>query len=381
MSRPLYVAKPILPPLEEVRPYLEAIWESRVLTNGGPLHGQLESALGEYLGVPTAKLFNNGTIALLAALRMFNLPAGSEVITTPLTFAATAHAISWNGLVPVFADVSPDTLTLDPASVEAAISEKTSAILAVHVYGTVCDLDGLQAVASRHDLRLIYDAAHVFGTTVAGRPIGSFGDASVFSFHATKLFHTFEGGMITTNRPEDSEEIYYLRNFGIKNEEEVVSIGINGKMNELQAAMGLLNLPLVAAEQQARAALREKYDAALQELPGIRLQPVQPGVSNSQQYYPLQIDPAGFGRSRDDLYLALKDRGIYARKYFHPVCTDFEPYRNARIHTTQGVPVVERIKSRVLCLPFHSDVTDEDVAEIRDVFAAAPADALRRYGT
>jgi dTDP-4-amino-4,6-dideoxygalactose transaminase len=381
MSRPLYVAKPILPPLEQVRPYLEAIWESRVLTNGGPLHAQLERTLGEYLGVPTALLFNNGTIALLAALRMFNLPAGSEVITTPLTFAATAHAISWNDLVPVFADVSPDTLTLDPAAVEAAISERTAAILAVHVYGTVCNLDGLQAVASRHGLRLIYDAAHVFGATVAGRPIGSFGDASVFSFHATKLFHTFEGGMITTNRPEDSEAIYYLRNFGIKNEEEVVSVGINGKMNELQAAMGLLNLPLVAAEQQARAALREKYDAILQGLPGIRLQPVQPGVSNSQQYYPLQIDPAGFGRSRDDIYLALRERGIFARKYFHPVCTDFQPYRNAPIHTTQDVPVVERVKSRVLCLPFHSDVTDEDVAEIRDVFAAGSVDALRRYGT
>lgn len=369
----------MLPDLEEVKPYLEAIWNSRVLTNGGPFHMQLERTLADYLGVPTAMLFNNGTIALLAALRMFNLPPGSEVITTPLTFAATAHAISWNGLVPVFADVAPNTLTLDPASVEAAITEKTSAILGVHVYGTVCDLAGLQSLATKHGLRLIYDAAHVFGTTVGGRPIGTFGDASVFSFHATKLFHTFEGGMITTSRHEDSEAIYYLRNFGIKNEEEVVSIGINGKMNELQAAVGLLTLPMVDAERQARAELRRKYTSFLGGLPGIRLQPVQPGVSNSEQYFPMQIDARPFGRARDDVYLALKERGIFSRKYFHPVCTDFEPYRGAPIHSVHEVPVVERVKSKVLCLPFHSEVTDADIAEIRSVFAGATATAPRSY--
>lgn len=368
MSRPLYVARPILPKLDDVQPYLEGIWDRRVLTNGGPLHDQLEDTLSRYFGVPTAMLFNNGTIALLTALRMFDLPSGSEVITTPLTFAATAHAISWNGLVPVFADVSPEDLTLEPASVEAAITSKTSAILAVHVYGTVCALDALQEIATRHGLPLIYDSAHVFGTTVYGRSIGAFGDASVFSFHATKLFHTFEGGMIATNRKEDREKIYYLRNFGIRNEEEVVGIGINGKMNELQAMMGLLNLPLVEGERAARARLREKYEAFLADLPGISLQPKQPGVSNSEQYFVLQIDPAGFGRTRDDLYLALKSRGIFARKYFHPICTDFGPYRGHPIHSIRKRPTAGRVKMHVLCLPFHSGVEDHHVAEIRDVF-------------
>ncbi|WP_339614178.1 DegT/DnrJ/EryC1/StrS family aminotransferase [uncultured Parvibaculum sp.] len=368
MSRPLYVASPILPKLDDLRPYLEGIWDRRMLTNGGPLHDELEEALSRHLGIPTAMLFNNGTIALMTALRMFDLPSGGEVITTPLTFAATAHAISWNGLAPVFADVSPDDLTLDPASVEAAITPKTSAILAVHVYGTVCDLDALQDIATRHGLPLIYDAAHAFGTTVSGRPIGTFGDASVFSFHATKLFHTFEGGLLATNREEDRQTIYYLRNFGIKNEEEVVGIGINGKMNELQAMIGLLNLPQVEDERQTRAKLRQNYKSFLSDLPGIRLQPDQPGVSNSEQYFALQIDPEKFGRTRDDVYEALKSMDIFARKYFHPICTDFEPYRGYPIHSVWPQPAVDLVKTRVLCLPFHGGVEEQDIAQIRAVF-------------
>jgi dTDP-4-amino-4,6-dideoxygalactose transaminase len=368
MSKPLFVASPILPDLEDLKPYLESIWDRRILTNGGIFHGELEKELSRYLGVPTAMLFNNGTIGLMAALRMFNLPLGSEVITTPLTFAATAHAISWNGLVPVFADICPDDLTLDPASVELAITEKTSAILAVHVYGSVCNLDALEGISKRHGLRLIYDAAHAFGTTVYGRPIGTFGDASIFSFHATKLFHTFEGGMITTNRAEDRETISYLRNFGIKNEEEVIGIGLNGKMNELQAVIGLLTLPLVEAEKKSRLALRQKYENFLGQLPGIRLLPAQPGVCNSEQYFPIQIDSNIFGRTRDDLYNGLKERDIFSRKYFHPICTDFEPYRGFPIHTARPLPYVQEVKSTVLCLPFHSGVDDSDVDEMRDEF-------------
>ncbi len=234
MPRPLYVTQPIMPDLDDVKALLSEVWKTKILTNEGPLHKILENALKNYLRVSTAMLFNNGTTALITALRLFNLPAGSEVITTPLTFAATAHAIQWNGLIPVFVDVSPETLTIDPASVELAITSKTSAILAVHVYGTVCDLDALKNIADKHGLRLLYDAAHAFGTTVNGRSIGSFGDASVFSFHATKLFHTCEGGLIATSRESDREAIYYLRNFGIKNEEEVIAVGINGKLNEFR---------------------------------------------------------------------------------------------------------------------------------------------------
>lgn len=370
MPRPLYVTRPILPDIDDVMALLSEIWKMKILTNEGPLHKRLESELKSYLRVPTAMLFNNGTTALIAALRLFNLPAGSEVITTPLTFAATAHAIQWNGLIPVFVDVSPETLTIDPGSVELAITRKTSAILAVHVYGTVCDLDALQSIADKYGLRLFYDAAHAFGATVNGRSIASFGDASVFSFHATKLFHTAEGGLIATSRESDKEAIYYLRNFGIKNEEKVIAVGINGKLNELQAALGLLNLPLVEEERRRRATLRQKYRECLEPINGIRLQPEQVGVYNSEQYFVIVIDEAEFGRSRDDLYSALKRRGIFARKYFHPICTDFEPYRGYQIHSARPTPYVSTVKSQVLCLPFHSGVDDEDLAEIRGEFLA-----------
>ncbi len=368
MPRPLYVTRPIMPDLDDVKVLLSEVWKTKILTNEGPLHKILENALKNYLHVSTAMLFNNGTTALITALRLFNLPAGSEVITTPLTFAATAHAIQWNGLTPVFVDVSPDTLTIDPTSVELAITSKTSAILAVHVYGTVCDLDALQTIADKHGLRLLYDAAHAFGATVNGRSIGSFGDASVFSFHATKLFHTIEGGLIATSRESDKEAIYYLRNFGIKSEEEVIAVGINGKLNEIQAAFGLLNLPLVEEERRRRATLRQDYRDFLEAIPGIRLQPKQVGVFNSEQYFVIVVDEAVFGRSRDDLYSSLKRRGIFARKYFHPICTDFEPYKGYPIHSARLTPYVSTVKSQVLCLPFHSGVDDEDLAEIRDEF-------------
>lgn len=368
MPRPLYVTQPLLPDLNDMQGMLAEIWQSKILTNGGGLHQRLEEELRQYLDVPTAMLFNNGTIALLVALKLCDLPAGSEVITTPLTFAATAHSITWNGLTPVFADVLPGTLTLDPESVKKAMTPKTSAILGVHVYGTVCELDALQHIANTHGLRLIYDAAHAFGITVNGRSIASYGDASVFSFHATKLFNTLEGGLITTAHREDSDPIYYLRNFGIKNEEEVISVGINGKLNEIQAAIGLLNLPLVQREKELRANLRAQYQEFLADLPGIQLQPAQPGVVSSEQYFPIVIDPAKFGRSRDDLYLSFKNKDIFTRKYFHPICTDFLPYKGFNIYSTQKIPYVNTVKSQVLCLPFHSGVTDIDVDDIKKEF-------------
>ena len=240
--------------------------------------------------------------------------------------------------------------------------------MARSVMFTICDVNALSDIATKHNLNLIYDSAHVFGTTVGVRGIGSFGDASVFSFHATKLFHTFEGGMITTNRQEDAKHIHLLRNFGIKNEEEVVQIGINGKMNELQAIMGLLNLPLVKAEKNARKQLRHKYSGFLTGLPGIGLQTEQAGVSNSEQYFLVTIDEERFGKGRDDIYQALKSIGIHARKYFHPICSDFEVYKGSSIVTTLPSPWVETIKNRVLCLPFHSGVDDQDIEDIRKVF-------------
>ncbi|WP_334312512.1 DegT/DnrJ/EryC1/StrS family aminotransferase [Leisingera sp. SS27] len=368
--RPLYVTQPLLPERRDFDRMLDEIWDSKMLTNNGPMHQKLEAEMEAYLQAPTAMLFNNGTIALLTALKMLDLEPGSEVITTPLTFAATAHAIVWNGLKPVFADVSPDTLTLDPASVAHAITSKTSAIIGVHVYGTICDVEGLQQVADEHGLPIIYDAAHAFGATVDGTPVASFGRASVFSFHATKLFNTFEGGLIATPNAEDRERIYFLRNFGILNEEEVVEVGINGKVNELQAAVGLLNLPLVENERIQRRRLREMYCEALGDLPGVRLPVVQDRVENSEQYFPVVINPHRFGRTRDDIYNALNEKQIFARKYFHPICTDFEPYRHMPIISHRNRPFAEEVKSQVLCLPFHSGVEDTDFADINAVFHA-----------
>lgn len=368
MSHPLYVTSPLLPDLDKLQESLSQIWDSRHVTNHGPFHNQLEMRLRDVLVTPSVSLFNNGTQALVAALKMLDLPRGSEVITTPLTFAATAHSISWNGLTPVFADVQSDTMTIDPKAVEMAITERSSAILAVHVYGTVCDLEALADIARRHNLKLIYDAAHAFGVSVNGRGIGSFGDASVFSFHATKLFTTIEGGALTTPNAIDMEKIYMLRNFGIKNEEEVIDIGLNGKMNEIQAAVGLLNLEIYRAEIEKRAVLRRKLDAMLGRYAGIALQVDQAGVTRSEQYYPIQIDPDLFGRSRNEIYDQLKDQNIYARKYFHPICTDFEPYKDFEIVSTLNQPVAEWLKSQVLCLPFHSGVSDEHIEIMKSVF-------------
>ena len=315
-------------------------------------------------------LFNNGTTGLIAALRLFDLPAGSEVVTTPMTFAATAHAIAWNNLQPVFADVTPYDLTLDPEAVAAAITSKTSAILAVHVYGCICNHEALRNLADAHGLKLIYDAAHAFGSKWNGQSVASLGDASVFSFHATKLFNTLEGGLLTTTSSEDREPIYLLRNFGIRNEEEVTSLGLNGKMNEVQAAVGLLNFELFEAERDARALLREKYRKILSGLDGITIQDVAPNVTQSEQYYLIRIDPDVFGRHRDEIKGELDLYNIHCRKYFYPLCTDYATYCHLPIISTREKPYAEIAKDQVLCLPFHSRVTDLHLDRIAMVFHA-----------
>lgn len=367
-NNPLYVSSPLLPDLGKYVNELEKIWESGYVTNNGPMNQKLESSLEEYLDVPTALTFNNGTIALLVVLKMFGLKPGSEIITTPMTFAATAHAIAWNGFIPVFADVRESDLTIDPKAVEKAITANTSAILATHVYGSVCDYKALQEIADRHGLKLIFDAAHAFGTKIDGLSVASLGDASILSFHATKLFNTIEGGAIVTPNIDDKEIIQLLRNFGIKNEEEVTMVGINGKLNELQAAVGLLNIELVEEEKRKRREIRKSYTAFLKDLPGITLQAEPDGFENSEQYFPIVIDKEIFGRSRDEVYESLKMKNIFARKYFHPICTDFEPYKGFRIVSTRDVPYVEKVKSEVLCLPFHSGVNSEHIDIIKKVF-------------
>lgn len=366
-SDPLYVTFPVLPDLEALEPYLKSIWSSKWVTNHGHFHAELEERLQAELKVPTALVFNNGTIGLITVLKFFDFQPGAEIITTPFTFAATAHAISWNNLVPVFVDIDEATMTLDPASVEMAITDKTCAILGVHVYGNICDVSALGRIAAKHDLKVIYDAAHAFGVELNGCGIGSFGDATVFSFHATKLFNTLEGGCVTTSNAEDAQCIYWLRNFGIKDEETVVGIGINGKMNEIQAAIGLLNLDGYKGEQKVRSNLRQKYNQAFAELEGVSTPLTQMNVTSSEQYYTIRVNACKFGASRDQIYNALVEDNIFPRKYFYPICTDFSPYRDFRIISCFEQLMVENIKTEVLCLPFHSGVQDSDVERITNI--------------
>lgn len=364
----LFVSRPLLPDLGKLQVYLEEIWASQWVTNNGPLHIELEQRLARKLETPTAMLFNNGTIGLMVALKLFDLPVGSEVITTPMTFAATAHSIAWNGLKPVFVDVTEDNLTIDPAAVDAAITANTSAILPVHCYGCICDHKALSALADKHSLKLVYDAAHAFGSRLDGQSVASLGNASVFSFHATKLFNTLEGGLITTPNSVDRDSIYLLRNFGIRNEEQVIGVGINGKMNEVQAAIGLLNLESFEEERMARRSLRRKYCEILKGVAGVLVQETPDNVDNSEQYFLIRIDPDVHGRTRDDVKAALEAKSIYPRKYFHPICTDFDCYKDYPLVTIRDRPYVEKAKREVLCLPFHSGVQDRHLEVMFDVF-------------
>lgn len=369
-SKPLYISKPLLPDLGQLTQSLADIWSSERVTNHGPFSLKLEERLSAMLEVPTAMLFNNATVGIMTALRLFDLPAKSEVITTPMTFAATAHSISWNNLTPVFADIRAHDLTLDPDAVRKAITPKTRAILAVHVYGCICDHDALRAIADEYGLKLIYDAAHAFGARWKGRSVAALGDASVFSFHATKLYNTLEGGLVTTGDPEDQRRLYLLRNFGILNEEEVVAVGLNGKMNEVQAAIGLLNLDIFEEERSLRANLRQSYRRMLDGLPGVTVQEVSSDVTQSEQYFLVRIDPDRFGRSRDDMKVALDAKNIFCRKYFYPLCTDYTPYRDFPIVTVRKKPYADIAKNEVLCLPFHSGVSTAQIEIMERVFRA-----------
>jgi dTDP-4-amino-4,6-dideoxygalactose transaminase len=317
--------------------------------------------------VPVAKLFTNGTVALLCALLSLDLSPGAEVITTPLTFAATAHAIAACGYRPVFADICEETLTLDPRAVERAITSKTEAVIGVHVYGTLCDVVGLDRVCKARGLKLLYDAAHAFAAMQGTTPVGTMGDLSVFSLHATKLFTTFEGGLITSTDEDMAQRLRLVRNFGIVNEERVAVVGINGKMNEVNAAIGLLNLKTFEGERDVRRALRVEYDEIIERLPGLRAQLKQPGVKQSEQYYMILVDPEVYGATRDEIYDELKAREIFSRRYFWPICTDFDCYKNATIHTVHESPISNKVKDRVLCLPFHSGVQTEHIETISDV--------------
>ncbi|MRR14395.1 DegT/DnrJ/EryC1/StrS family aminotransferase, partial [archaeon] len=337
-KQPIYVTRPLLPDLNLVKDKLSEVWESQWLTNNGPQHQQFEQKLLDVLRVPYLSLFNNGTIALIVACQSLRL--SGEVITTPFTFPATPHVLSWNNIRPVFCDIDPLTLNIDADRIESMITPQTTGILAVHVFGTPCDVTKIQEVADRYGLRVVYDAAHAFGVEIGGKGIGTYGDISMFSFHATKLFHTTEGGALTYNNENLKQRIDLLKNFGIKNEEEVVMPGINGKMTEIQAAIGLILLDYVEEERKKREAILQTYRECLQDVDGLTFLPYDMnGVLNSFQYCVLKIDEKAFGRSRDFVYEEFKKFNVFTRKYFSPLCSSYTCYKHLPSSSPVNLPV------------------------------------------
>jgi dTDP-4-amino-4,6-dideoxygalactose transaminase len=363
-AQPLYVARPMLPSLDEYTALLQEVWASGWLANGGAQHAALEAELSHWLQAPNLSLFNNGTIALIVACQALRLTG--EVITTPFTFPATPHVLSWNQITPVFADIDPETLCLDPARVEASVTPHTTGILGVHVYGVPCDVQALHSIASAQGLRVIYDGAHAFGTQVHGQPIASYGDATMFSFHATKLFHTAEGGALAVGDPDLKQRIDLLKNFGIKNENEVLMPGINGKMSELQAALGRVVLRHVGAEREKRATLRALYQARLADAAGIRLVRMPDHATDSLQYLVLRVDATAAGCSRDTLHERLKRFNIFTRKYFHPLCSDYACYRHLPSANPANLPNAYQVASEVLTLPLFGALDPDEAHRVCD---------------
>lgn len=368
MNKPIYVTQPSLPPLEEFIPYLEEIWANKILTNGGPFHQQLEKALCDYLGVKHLALFSNGTLGLVTALQALRVTG--EVITTPYSFVATAHSLLWNGIKPVFVDVHPDTLNLDPAQIEAAITPHTTAIMPVHCYGHPCDVKAIQKIADNYNLKVIYDAAHAFGVQDEGGSVLRHGDLSVLSFHATKVFNTFEGGAIICPDAKTKQRIDHLKNFGFVDETTVVAPGINGKMSEINAAFGVLQLQHIDEAQAQRKRIAEAYREALCDVPGIRcLQDAGEQVAN-YSYFPLLVE-ADYPLSRDALYQKLKDNNIFARRYFYPLITDFPMYRGMPSAHRENLPVATAAAQKVICLPIYPNMTSEQLNLIVQVITKA----------
>jgi dTDP-4-amino-4,6-dideoxygalactose transaminase len=367
MSKPIYVTKPYLPPLEEFMPYLEKIWESRILTNGGPFHQQLESALCEYLGVEHIALFTNATIALVTALQALRITG--EVITTPYSFVATSHSLLWNGIKPVFVDIDPNTLNLDPAKIEAAITPQTTAIMPVHCYGHPCDVDAIQKIADNYNLKIIYDAAHAFGVKDTGGSILRHGDLSVLSFHATKVFNTFEGGAIICPDSKTKTRLDQLKNFGHVGETAVVAPGINGKMSEFNAALGLLQLKYLDKAVKRRQEIDAAYRHQLKNIKGIRCLGNSGEEIANYSYFPILVE-AGYPIGRDDLYQMLKDNGIHPRRYFYPLISNFPMYRGLPSAHEGNLLAATVAAQQVLCLPIYPDLDMPVVDEITRFIAA-----------
>ena len=360
-EKPVYVTKPFLPPLDEFCDSLREIWDNQWLTNDGPVLQRYTRQLENCFETDNVCLFNNGTLALQIGLQ--GLGIAGEVITSPFTFVATTHALFWNKIRPVFVDIEPDYYTLDPARVEAAITPWTTAILAVHVFGHPCQVNVLADIARRHNLKLIYDAAHAFGSRVAGRSIAHYGDMSMFSFHATKLYHSIEGGMLIFRDSGQKEKLDYLKNFGFKSEVEVVIPGTNAKMNEMQALMGSMLLGYLDEIIQKRRQVALLYREMLKGIPGIHLVPeLSKDVWYNHAYMPIEVDADEFGMTRDQLYEALMKYNVYTRRYFYPLICDFACYQS--IAVKDPLLVARAVADRILTLPMFYDITSDDVQQI-----------------
>lgn len=357
------VTQPAMPPIEEYVEEIRDIWDSRWLTHTGPKHQALERALTEQLGVPHISLFCNGHLALEAAFSLF--PAGAEVITTPFTFASTTLAIARCGLVPVFCDILPDYYTMDPEKIESLVTEKTVAVAPVHVYGNLCDWKKIGEVAAKHSLKVIYDAAHAFGVKAGGMDAGRLGDISMFSFHATKVFHTIEGGCLAYNNPGLFDQFAAWRQFGMYGKDSTEILGTNAKMTEFSAAMGLCNLRHLEEQIEKRRAAALRYRERLSEIDGLSFCPVQPNVVPNYAYMPVQVLAERFGEDRDALAARLAEKGIFVRKYFYPLTSDMLYFQTH--FTVQPTPVARQISNQIICLPLYADLTEMDVDWICDM--------------
>ncbi len=363
-KEPIYITRPLLPPIKTVYKKLKEIWKSKWLTNMGSQHQALESELMKYLNVPFLSLFCNGTIALQLAFQALKLKG--EVITTPFTFAATVNALYQNNLKPIYCDIKLDDFNLNPEMIEELITSKTSAILPVHVFGNPCNIEQISKIANEYNLNVIYDAAHCFGVEYKNKAIGNYGDISMFSFHATKIFHTIEGGALTYNNSELKDTLHLLRNFGIKNEEEVILPGTNAKMNELQAAIGLLNLNLVEMEIKRRKNLSFIYRENLKTVEGIKFIDERQDVKLNYQYFPILIDQEKFNLNRDQVYVLLKKYNIHTRKYFYPLCTD---YKFSKPSLSYKFPNAKKISNQILCLPLYGELTPKEIEKICEIIS------------
>lgn len=379
MDKQITVTSPLLPNLEDFNGLLKVIWESKWVTNMGRFHNQLEKALADYLHVPYVCLFTNGTLPLMTALQALRITG--EVITTPYSFVATTHSIWWNGCKPVFVDIDPATGNMDPDKIEAAITPATTCIMPVHCYGKPCDTKRIQEIADKYGLKVIYDAAHAFGVEVPAEQYGmeaydekglagimNAGDMSTLSFHATKVYNTIEGGALVVHDEKTKKRIDNLKNFGITDEVTVVAPGINGKMDEMRSAYGLLNLKQVDNAIKARNEVAKQYRASLREVPGVSFWDDMPGVRHNYSYFPIFIDADKFGMTRDELYYKMKEQGVLSRRYFYPLISNFPTYRGLPTASKENLPLGNKMANEVLCLPMHHALSNEDIKRILAFF-------------